>query len=486
MATAGKVVVHVGAKVGALRSGMAKAGQVVRGFGRKVAAVRSKVLGLGTALIALAAGGGALFAIKKAFGDVDSLGKTADKIGITTEALAGLRHAGELSGVGMKELDKSLEFMVRNLGEAVSGSGTAVDALDRLGLSAGELVQLAPEVAVGRISDAMGGLSTHAEKVSTAVDIFGRSGAAMIDTLSGGSKALAETAAEADALGLAFSRFEVRQVELANDAMSRLKALFAGAFRTAAIKLAPVLGAVVTTLVELAKEGKGIGPFLAGGLKLAIKAAGFFGDALAALKFGYLKLRELAMAAINSIVKGLGKLAGALDWILGSVGIDSELEGFMNGIGAATEASLGLARSSLEEFLLEDLPSEKIDKFMRDVEKAAAETRAKLLRDSLAGGLSSMIDALPGFVAKAAAIPDTILGKAIATLKSKSYEVKTAGAIAVRAESAVTPAARRSVTVTEKIEKTGRDQLAELQDGNRIAEEIREELRRPDLQVLSF
>ena len=53
-----------------------------------------------------AAGFGAL--IKSSINAGDELAKTADKLGVTTQALAGLRHAAELTGVSTGTMDMAL------------------------------------------------------------------------------------------------------------------------------------------------------------------------------------------------------------------------------------------------------------------------------------------------------------------------------------------------------------------------------------------
>ena len=89
----------------------------------------------GAILTAVGVGGlGAL--IKSSLAVGDALGKTADKLGTTTEALAGLRHAADLTGVSNKTLDTSMQRLTRRLSEAKAGTGAAVKGLDALGLSA--------------------------------------------------------------------------------------------------------------------------------------------------------------------------------------------------------------------------------------------------------------------------------------------------------------------------------------------------------------
>src|SRR3990172_9608385 len=73
-------------------------------IGSALFSVQSAILG--------AVGVGGLGALVKSSIDAgDALAKTADRLGITTQALAGLRYAGDLAGVSAEQLDTSLGKM---------------------------------------------------------------------------------------------------------------------------------------------------------------------------------------------------------------------------------------------------------------------------------------------------------------------------------------------------------------------------------------
>ncbi len=94
----------------------------------------------------------------------DQLAKTSDKLGITTEALVGLRHAAEMTaGVTGKTLDTALQRMTRRVSEAAVGTGAAVKALDELGLSAAAMARQSPDQQFRQIADAMQGVASQGE-----------------------------------------------------------------------------------------------------------------------------------------------------------------------------------------------------------------------------------------------------------------------------------------------------------------------------------
>ncbi|MDO6575145.1 hypothetical protein, partial [Staphylococcus pasteuri_A] len=81
-------------------------------------------------------------AVGRVVSDLDDIGKTADKIGLTTDALQELRTIAESAGVAQSSLDSSMERFSKRLGEAVLGTGAANKALKEMGLSADDLVSM--------------------------------------------------------------------------------------------------------------------------------------------------------------------------------------------------------------------------------------------------------------------------------------------------------------------------------------------------------
>src|SRR5690606_34764598 len=101
--------------------------------------------------------------------------KLADRLGLTTEALAGLNHAAELSGVSQESLSRSMEKMLNTIGEAAGGSKTATVALGRLGLSAEQMASMSADQQLAAIADGLNSVASPAERAAAAQDIFGRS-----------------------------------------------------------------------------------------------------------------------------------------------------------------------------------------------------------------------------------------------------------------------------------------------------------------------
>ena len=104
--------------------------------------VAGSVLNMKTAIVGAIGAGGFGALIKSSINAGDELAKTADKLGVTTQALAGLRHAAELTGVSTGTMDMAMQRFTRRAAEAAKGTGEAKGALQELGLDAESLVRL--------------------------------------------------------------------------------------------------------------------------------------------------------------------------------------------------------------------------------------------------------------------------------------------------------------------------------------------------------
>jgi len=217
-------VVSVGAKVGAgLAAGFAVATAAV-------VALTIKVLNLG-----------------------DNLAKTADKLGVTTEELSALRHAGELAGLTISDIDRSLQFMQRNIAEAADGMSAQADAFKKLGLSIEDVQKAGPGDAMQMIIKGLAGIENQTEKTQIAMDIFGRSGAGLLNLTAEG---LEKARKEADLFGISMSRQDAKAMENINDSLTRVKAAITGASIQLVKTFAPALEKLGAKLVEWSASGK--------------------------------------------------------------------------------------------------------------------------------------------------------------------------------------------------------------------------------------
>ena len=243
---------------GAMDSMAASAGPL----GRALSGISKTGLLAGAAIGALAiglkkAGGIALEAVS----DFDALGKTADKIGVATDALQELRFAaGSLAGFSDQQLDTSLQRLSRKMGDAARGVGEAVKIFDELDISVqnADGTMRAVDDVLDDVADRMSTMTSEQQKLSTAVKLFDTEGAGMVNVLKDAGDALDETRQRARDLGIVIDEDVIRNAEVMQDRLDTASKVIDANLKQAFIDLAPT---IVDTVELLGSAARGLADF---------------------------------------------------------------------------------------------------------------------------------------------------------------------------------------------------------------------------------
>lgn len=189
---------------------------------------------------------------------VDEMAKLSDRLGIAYEDFQGLAFAAELAGVSQSELETSMTMFSRVIGKGARGDTGAVEAFNRLGLSAQELAGMAPDKALLEVSRAMSKLGTDAERTAVATELFGRSGAGMLNFLESAHEQVAQANRDLQEFGSILSREQASGIEEMNDDVSRLGASFDAIIKQLTSALAPIIGGISEALSHIVAVGNAI------------------------------------------------------------------------------------------------------------------------------------------------------------------------------------------------------------------------------------
>lgn len=214
--------------------------------GKSLKGVTSAIFSMRTALVGVAGVAGFGYLVKSSLNATDSLKKTADKIGTTTEALSALRYAAERTGVQTNTLDMAMQRFTRRTAEAAKGTGEAKGALKELGIDANKLQRLGLDEQMAELAGAFGTVESDADRLRIAFKLFDSEGAALVNTLALGEKGLEEMFGRAKALGLVMSSQAAGGVEKANDSFNDMLSIVKGLKDQFSAALAPALDAIVT------------------------------------------------------------------------------------------------------------------------------------------------------------------------------------------------------------------------------------------------
>jgi hypothetical protein len=289
------------------------------------------VTGIGAGLIGVVTAAAGAIGVLAGAGieRIDQLGDTAQRLGITTDKLSELRYAANLTGSSAEDLDAGLQKMSSNLGDAAVKSGPVSDALKRLGLDAKTLASESPDVAFKKISDGMAKIPNSAERASLAMDIFGKGGIKLLNTLGAGSGELDKLSTEAQKFGLSISQIDHAKIAGAKDEMDRAWAAVEGLGNQLAIQLAPIVSEVAQAFSawfgDAMNGGKGVEKVIDG----LVGGAAWLADAWNAMGRMFTSVFAWIEDGAGRALKALG--LGGQDLIddakLIRAGLEAELEG---------------------------------------------------------------------------------------------------------------------------------------------------------------
>jgi len=224
-------------------------GNSMQGVTGKVKNLRLAMGGLNKTFGALGliiSGGAFVGLVKGAIDSADAFGKMSDQTGIAANTLQAYVNAGKLAGVSQETIDKGLRRLAQSMREADQGVATYKDSFDSLGISVRDTdgTLKSSEQVLGEISDKFATLENGATKAAISMEIFGRSGANLINLLNGGAASLEE-------FNYAVSNEFAQNAEFFNDQIAVLAIQFDGFRKQLADALLPALNTIVGVFSEL-------------------------------------------------------------------------------------------------------------------------------------------------------------------------------------------------------------------------------------------
>jgi len=224
-------------------------GNSMQGVSGRVKNLRLAMGGLNKTFAAfglLISGGAFVGLVKGAIDSADSFGKMADQTGIAANTLQAYVNAGKLAGVSQETIDKGLKRLAQSMREADQGVATYKDSFDSLGISVRgtDGTFKTSEQVLGEVADRFATMENGATKAAISMEIFGRSGANLINLLNGGAASLEE-------FNYAVSDEFAQNAEFFNDQIAVLAIQFDGFRKQLTDALLPSLNTIVGVFTEL-------------------------------------------------------------------------------------------------------------------------------------------------------------------------------------------------------------------------------------------
>ncbi len=218
----------------------------------------STAMNMKTALAGLAGVGGLGALAVSSANTADALAKSADKLGTTTEALAGLHLATKLyTSSGAPAMDEALTKATKRLGEFNAiGGGAAAQWLKKLNLDTQELAALAPDQLFARYAESIRGLNDRGQQMAAISALMGDESRQLIGIIDAGSDAIESSTQKAIAYGTALTRIDAAKIEAANDAFTQMQEAMKGVGTTLAVELSPHVKEIADELERMFSGSK--------------------------------------------------------------------------------------------------------------------------------------------------------------------------------------------------------------------------------------
>lgn len=222
--------------------GMHVFGEGMMRFGKTLSVISTAVTGAATAAFALAA---------TAADSGDRIAKSARSAGVGAEYYQELAFAmGQVTDLSQDELDKGLLQINKRLGDAATGSKSAIAAFQAIGISQADIASgsVNTEQAMQRLIAYLSESMDSANAAAIASDLFGKTGARMGAQLAGSAGEIASLGQRAHDLGIVMSQEALDASEKFGDKWGEVGSAVEGLKIKIANELLPIL---VDTLIPV-------------------------------------------------------------------------------------------------------------------------------------------------------------------------------------------------------------------------------------------
>lgn len=362
---------------------------------------------------------------------MDAASDLSQQLGTTVGNLTALQHAANLTGSSAEALGPALQKMNINLSEASTKGGTAAEAFTKLGLDANKLKEMDPSLAFVEVADALSKIPNSSDRAAAAMDIFGKGGINILNTLGAGKGTLQDLMKEAERLGVSFNEIDAAKIGEAKDQMDRLGAVMQGVGNLLAIEVAPVITELSTQFLDWANNSINAGEVVSTAVSWTATAIGIVADMLNLVMFGFKTLQATVTSVIAALLAHWSTFAEGIQFVLNLLpGVSVTFGDTLSTMAEDMKKLAGEQWGEVKDKLTAPPPSTAIETFMTKVQSSAQAATDKV--NSTANSVHKVGDAATETAKKVGDLTDK-LSLQIATFGMTSdqveiYKLKQAGA----------------------------------------------------------
>jgi hypothetical protein len=244
----GTLWVKIGAKMDGLEKSLSDVEKATTKIGKHLQSVGKQMTVAGVAITASLG-----LMVKKTADFGDELNDLRQKTGIAADTLSSFKLAADKSGTSLSGIAVGLRFLGRSMVDAASGGKESAEAFRSMGISVADASgKLRPmDDVMLDVAEKFAGMEDGARKTDLAIQLFGKSGTALIPMLNLGKAGIAELREEAKRLGIVVSNDAAKAADEFNDAMVSLKASVQGAGMAIATSIMPTIKGLATVVTGI-------------------------------------------------------------------------------------------------------------------------------------------------------------------------------------------------------------------------------------------
>lgn len=341
----GSLTIDLIAKTAGFEQGMDRAARIAdrrsRDISRAINSGLKGALGGVTAFVTGLVGG--IVSAQQAFqgfinavNNADRLDELSSRLGISTEQLSAWGYAAKLSGTDLESLTGSIQKFSKTVASAADANSRQGELFAALGVNvkdaAGNLrdvEQLLPEVA-----DRFKQLNNDTTEAALAQELFGRSGAELLEFLNRGSDGLRELGDEAKNLGGIIDGDTAKAAAAFNDELDKLRVSTNAYFTAIAREVLPALTDLIREFRVATTQGEALGrtaTLIKGAFDALTSAFDFFSKATRVNQALFNTYNNTLVSVYNTM-RGIA----SLDFSRAGTGIRSLINGLRAGFNQAT------------------------------------------------------------------------------------------------------------------------------------------------------
>lgn len=184
--------------------------------------------------------------IRSVVSETSKLGKVADRVNLTTDALQRLRYGFDLAGVASTQTDVAMQRFARRVAQAANGSGELFEILNQNGVALrNQDGSMRSQIDILRdYANLIKGARSEQEQLLLAFKAFDTEGAGLVNALRGGAAGLDILMQKADEAGGVLDERLVREAEKIDDQFAALWRNFETNAKSAILSSVSALGSL--------------------------------------------------------------------------------------------------------------------------------------------------------------------------------------------------------------------------------------------------